>query len=63
MSPEAEGMEAMEPEPDEESVLPATATKTRLGLPKKVTRSKKPLTDFDYMTTLKGFDPYTFKGA
>ena len=48
---------------DEESVLELAEPKTRVNLPKKVTRGKKPLTEYEYMTTLKGFDPYTFKGA
>lgn len=49
-------------EPDEESVLEPKGPKTRVDLPKKVTRGKKPLTEDEYMTTLKGFDPYTFEG-
>ena len=47
---------------DEEPILEPSEPKTRVGLPKKVSRKKKPLTGYEYMTTLKGFDPYTFEG-
>ena len=50
-------------EPDEESILEPKEPKTRVGLPKKTTRRKEPLTNYEYMTTLKGFDPYTFEGV
>jgi len=59
---EAEGADLAEP--DEESVLVPTTGKTRVGLPSKVPprKKRKPLTDYDYLTTLKGFDPYTGEG-
>lgn len=57
---------AVEGEPlelEEEPVPGSTSGVTRVGLPKKAPRKKKPLTDWEHMTTLKGFDPYTGKGA
>jgi len=47
---------------DEEELVLEPKPKTRVGLPTKVTRHKKPLTNYEYMTTLKGFDPYTSEG-
>ena len=61
MVSQLEGAELEEPE--EESITESQAPKTRIGLSKKITRGRKPLTNYEYMTTLKGFDPYTFKGA
>ena len=48
---------------DEPILEPITvAPKTRVGLPKELPK-RKTLTEWDYATTLKGFDPYDFSGA
>ena len=53
-------------EPDEKSVLTEKVVRKHAkALKKKSTRAKKKgkLTQYEYMTTLKGFNPYTFEGT